>query len=243
MSKQNKKMPQNKETVSKKRSGSWLFWTFILFAIALVIVAALMPVLKANETYMRSKKLKHDEVYDEFYNAAFEHAENEYHVHNEVSISLGEIRETANLRVLEVTDVEYIIENKEDNDNGITSWLEVPGKGFFTVDLQTSEFLVNEERKEVIVRIPEPVLSDFTIDYQNVNSINFHNSGANDSIAVGEDIARKQCREAYSELHAAFLSNPGYLESAKKSAEAVLKNLITQLNPEVPDLKVKIEYI
>ena len=184
----------------------------------------------------------YDAAYIAAYNKAKDKAEKAVHVKNRISISLGNIRETANLRVLEVTDVVYIIENESDNDDGITAWLEVPGNGCFTVDLQTSEFLVDDERQEVVVRIPEPRLSDFTIDYASVNRLDFQNSGANDSIKVGEDMARKQCQKAYSELHSAFVSNPEYMKNAKKSAENILKNLIRQINPEVPDLKVIVEY-
>lgn len=236
-------MDNKKERLRKQLENKKYYLPFSLIIIAALIIAVCSAVYSAKDTYAEQKQAAYDRVYEGFYDHAFDHAERAYHVANRISISLGDIRETANLRVLEVTDVEYIVENESDNEDGITAWLEVPGNGFFTVDLQTGEFLVNTERREVVVRIPEPVLSDFTIDYQNVNRLYFNNRGGNDSIAVGEELARKQCREAYSELHTAFMSDPKYLESAKRSAETILTNLIRQLNPDVPDLKVLIEYM
>lgn len=235
-------MNSKKEMLRKQLENKKYILPGSVFIIA-IIAAVCFAIYSAKDTYTEQKQAAHDRVYEGFYDYAFDHAERAYHVANRISISLGNIRETANLRVLEVTDVEYIVENEADNKDGITAWLEVPGNGFFTVDLQTSEFLVDTERREVVVRIPEPVLSDFTIDYQNVNRLYFNNRGGNDSIAVGEDLARKQCQEAYSELHTAFMSDPKYLESAKRSAETILTNLIGQLNPDVPDLKVIIEYM
>lgn len=56
-------------------------------------------------------------------------AEEKYHVSNRVSIYIGNLQEEQKLEVLKVNDVEFIIENKEDNKENIISWLEVPGKG------------------------------------------------------------------------------------------------------------------
>ena len=230
-------MSKKNDKKAKKKKSLFMRITVSLFAIAILLGAGGFVFLKGG-----GLGNGYQVAYEKAYNEAHEKAEKAVHVKNRISISLGNTRETANLRVLEVTDVVYIIENESDNSDGITAWLEVPGNGFFTVDLQTSEFLVDEERQEVIVRIPEPKLSDFSIDYTSVNRLEFHNEGANDSIKVGEDLARKQCKEAYSELHSAFVSNPEYMKSAKNSAENILKNLIRQLNPEATELKVIIEY-
>lgn len=238
-----KKAIKKNENVRKAGRYRKVFYGLFIVALALLVLALFIAVKTSKSAYVESKSAAHDRVYAGFYDKAYNYAERSNHVSNRISISLGDVRETANLRVLEVTDVEYIIENEDDNNDGISAWLEVPGKGFFTVDLQTSEFLVDEERREVVVRVNEPVLSDFTIDYQNVNELDFSNSGGNDSISVGEDIARKQCREAYSELHTAFLSDQNYLESAKRSAENIITNLIKQLNPDIPDLSVIVEYM
>ncbi|WP_019680710.1 DUF4230 domain-containing protein [Ruminococcus flavefaciens] len=237
------KAVQKNGKIKKVGRYSKILYGLFILAFVLLLLALGIAVKTSKSAYTESKNAAHDRVYAGFYDKAFNYAERSNHVSNRISISLGNVRETANLRVLEVTDVEYIIENEDDNDDGISAWLEVPGKGFFSVDLQTSEFLIDEERREVIVRINEPVLSDFTIDYHNVNKLDFSNSGGNDSISVGEDIARKQCREAYSELHTAFLSDPKYLDSAKRSAENIITNLIKQLNPDIPDLNVIIEYM
>lgn len=235
-------MNSKKEMIKKKLEDQKFILPGSIIIIA-IIAAFFIAVFSAKDTYAEQKQAAHDRVYEGFYDHAFDYAERKYHVANRISVSLGDIRETANLRVLEVSDVEYIVENEADNEDGITAWLEVPGNGFFSVDLQASEFLVDTERREVVVRIPEPVLSDFTIDYQNVNRLYFNNRGGNDSIAVGEELARRQCREAYSELHTAFMSDPKYIESARRSAETIITNLIKQLNPDVADLKVMIEYM
>ena len=160
-----------------------------------------------------------------------------------MSISVGTLRSEAELEVLEVFDVEYIIEDEENNEDGILSWLKVPGKGVYTVDLTAAEFIVDEERHYVLVRVPEPEMKDCTIVYNEVQQLLFKNKGFNESISIGEDAARKQLQEAYVRLEKNLGVDLNFYQSAELSAKRVITSLVKALNVKIPDLIVEVEFI
>ena len=193
----------------------------------------------ANDAYSSSRVDTEKSVYQMFYDAA----EARYHVRNEEAISVDNIREKANLEVLKVCDVEYIIQEGDKNNKGITSWLEVPGEGMFTVDLETSEFIVDNQHRHITARIPNPVLSECRVIYQDVVTLEFKNNAFHDSIRDGEDLAKKQLNEAYMKIMTEFTSNPKFFLAARSSAEKMVVNLIKSVNPDIPDLTVEVDFI
>ena len=160
-----------------------------------------------------------------------------------MSITFGSFREEAQLEVLEVYDVQYVIENEEDNEADIISWLEVPGKGIFTIDLKASEFIIDNERHYVLVRVPEPELTECTIIYKDVKRLLFKNDMFNESIGIGEDMAQKQLKDGYLLIEKSFGLNTQYYNSAVTVAESMIINLIKSLNTEVANLEVEVEFI
>lgn len=164
-------------------------------------------------------------------------------VTNEVTISVGTLRDEAELEVLEVYDVQYMIADEEANEDGIISWLMVPGKGVYTVDLTASEFIVDNERQYVLVRVPEPELKNCTIIYKDVEQLLFNNSGFNESISVGEDAARKQLQDGYVLIQKTLGSNPSFYQSAELSAKRMITGLVKALNTKVENLTVEVEFI
>ena len=144
--------------------------------------------------------------------------------------------------MLKISDVEYSIVGSSDNSNNITSWLEVPGQGTYVVNLQAAEFIVDDERSYVLVRVPYPELTNISIDYANVRKLFFKNDLFDDSYKVGEDLASQQLRSADSLIKKEFTSNQHFYLSAQKAAISTIQCLVKQLNPEVTDLTVDVEF-
>ena len=197
-----------------------------------------------KKAFDREKAIAEESVYHSFYEQGFTVAEANYHVQNRAVISLGNIRETANLEVLSVSDIAYMIENPSSENKNIQSWLEVPGTGVFTVNLSAGEFLVDDERSMVFVRVPKPELlpENINIDHANVNVLRFSSNAWQSSIRDGEALAGKQMNEARSKIQEDISTNLDYYEYAVKSAGTLIENLIRSLNSDVPNLQVEIEF-
>lgn len=195
------------------------------------------------ENYSSAYLSEKDTAYKAQYQSYYEVAEKEYHVSNEVSIYIGDLKEEEKLEVLKVSDVEFIIEDKGDNSGNMVSWLEVPGEGTFVVDLKASEFIIDNERHYVLVRVPYPELTNVMIEYANVNKLLFKDDLFNGSYREGEELATQQLGEADLLIKKEFLSNQNFYLSAQKAAKSMISNLVKRLTPDVPDLTVVVEFI
>ena len=193
--------------------------------------------------YEEAKEAFTEKVYQTYYDLAFKKAEEKYHVENDVAIDISSIRETAKLEVLKAKDVALVYQEGDRSNQGITAWLQVPGEGIYTVDLMAGEFIVDDVRHNVLVRLPEPELSEFRIDYGNIEKLEFKTGGIfNKSYKVGEETARKMLSRADVQMKQDLTANQKFYSSAKKTAETMIRNLILQLNPEVTDLQVSVEF-
>lgn len=226
-------------------------WTTILIIMILVMGAMTTLLIKGvigvgasalSESYRDAYNAEREAAYQDQYDKYFERAEQKYHVSNRVAITIGDLRETAALEVLEVSDVEYIVEESNDNSDGITSWLEVPGHGTYVVDLQAAEFVVDDRRAHVLVKAPFPELTNIAIDYANVQKLLFKNDLLDDSDKVGEDLARRQLNAADMLIKKEFASNQHFYLSAESSAISTIQCLVKQLNPNVQNLIVDVEF-
>ncbi len=159
------------------------------------------------------------------------------------SIKIGAITEKASLHVLSISDSVIVTENKEDNGKGITAWTKFTGTGEFIVDLQKSEFLVDQARKTVIVKTPEVSIdkNNFTLDYNDTKTLFFNNNLTDDDYTTGVGIAVSQLKEAYVKIYDQLYTNPYYYDSARNSAEKIIKSLVVNLNKGVEDLTVIVE--
>ena len=137
-----------------------------------------------------------------------------------------------------------MIENPDGNNKNIQSWLEVPGTGVFTVNLAAGEFLVDDEREMVFVRLPKPELlpMNINIDHANVKVLRFVSNRWQTSVRDGETLAGKQLNEARTKILEDIGSNVQYYEFAENSARSLIENLIKAFNTEIPDLRVEIEF-
>lgn len=198
----------------------------------------------AKDAYEAAKNAKSREVYQSFYDTAYESAEEAYHLSNQVRITLGDIRETAALEVLSVSAVGYSVQDKADN-NAATSWLKVTGTGTYTVNLQAGEYIVDDERQYVLVRVPKPVLTGFSTSdtepmlFEDGSFMGFFN-GDN---STGADLALAQVKEAALDAKLSITSNQRFYQSAEASAELMIENLVRALNQDVENLTVEIEFM
>lgn len=209
----------------------------------LIFRSAEVGVEAAQMAFARTKEEAEMETYQSFYKKGYDRAEQSNHVSNEATIFIEKIQEVAKLEVLKVKDVEFIVEDAGDNDKNITSWLEVAGEGVFTVDLAVGEFLVDNLRRCVVVRVPEPRLTECVIDYDSVRLLKWDNDWWNDSIADGENLARKNMDEAFALIKKELTSNQRYFQAAKTSAENLIVNFIKELNSDIPELEVVVEFM
>lgn len=192
-------------------------------------------------SYNSAFEAERDAAYQSFYQSAFDRAEQKYHVSNTVLISVGNLQETQKLEVLRASDVEFIIESREDNSGNVTAWLEVAGEGVFTIDLQAAEYSIDNGRRYVLVRILEPELENIAITKTTKKF--FKDDWADGSYSEGVDLALRQRQEAILRIKQALLSNQYVFENAKKVAISTIQNLVKQFNPDIPDIIVDVEFM
>lgn len=180
-------------------------------------------------------------AYDEFYDRAFDKAKKNYHVSNRMVISINSLEKYNKLEVLKANHVEFITEDRDSNLGNVTAWLEVTGEGTFVVDLKAAEFIVDNYRRYVLVRIPYPELTNVIV----TNTIKrfFKDDWKNGSYDEGVDLALKQQNEAGVRIHKALMSNQYIYNSAQDVAKNIIENLVKQFNTEIPDLTVEVEFI
>ena len=191
-----------------------------------------------HASYASEKDATEQAFFQQYYNSA----EAETHVSNRGSIYIGNIRDVQKLEVLKVSDVEFIVEDSGGNSGNITSWLEVPGEGTFVVDLSAAEFIVDNARAHVRVRLPYPELTNVVIDYSNVRKILFKDDVFNGSYKQGEELAMKQLGEADLLIKKEFASNQHFYMNAQEAAVSTITCLIRQLNPDVDNLTIEVEF-
>lgn len=65
----------------------------------------------------------------------------------------------------------------------------------------------------------------------------------NGSISDGVDLAMNDLKKAQNQLHTKLALSQTYYDSAEKSAETIITQLVKNLNPEVMELKVEVEFV
>lgn len=198
---------------------------------------------EAEKSFMSNKQETAEQVKDYIEDTVWKKTYESNKVENKVTISLESLKMENALEVLRVQDVQFIIEDKEDNDENITSWLKVPGSGVYTVDLTAAEFIIDNERKFVLVRIPKPELNYCEIDDNSVKPLFFKNDIMDDSYSEGEQLANKQLQEGSDQIKKSIGSNATYYQMAKKLAKQMITSLVKGLNGNIEGLTVEVEFI
>ena len=258
---QNKSKKKKSEGLSRKQFilGALAISALLLcFCVYMILDTFTIGTGAAMDSFSTAKDEAAEEVYQFFYDKSYNAAEKAHHVSNNVSISIGDLKEEQKLEVLKVSDVAYETPDPKDQnwfegliasitgmfDAEVVSWLEVPGNGVFTVNLQAGEFIIDEERQYVLIRIPSPELTEFAIDYENVELLLFEEGGAfKNSAKYGVDKAVEQLQSAELTMMQNVNNNQEFYKRARESTEKMLVNLVKQLNPQLLDLRVEIEFI
>ncbi len=239
-----------KGAAKEKSQNFSIVLTILLIVILGVAILAGVSFLKSGiskgaksmfSSYNSAFGTEKDAAYQNFYQSAFDKAEQKYHVSNTVFISIGNLQETQKLEVLRASDVEFITESGNDNSGNVTAWLEVTGEGVFTINLQAAEFSLDDSRRYVLVRVPEPELENIAITKTEKKL--FADDFANGSYSEGVELALKQRQEAMLRIRRALMSNQYIFENAKKVAVSTIQNLVKQLNPDIPDIIVEVEFM
>ena len=226
-----------KKLFKSKVFHGFLFLLWLVILVSLWISGFSTRNDAANTAYQQAKESQREIRQNELYSQAFIRAEEAYHVSNEMMIYVGPVKEEQKLEVLKVFDIEYKVYSAKNLEH----WMEVPGMGVFVVDLEQAEFIVNNEERSVLVRLPQPIFTDFTIDTTNVDSI--YTEGEKASASEGFDIITEQLKEAQTSMFNRIKNNQEYVDSAMQNALIQIRGLIYQFNPDIPDLEVTLEWI
>ncbi len=235
----------------------------IAFIIAVILVIIIMIAVflsvsskAAYSAYTLKKDQVSEETYEKFYGRIYDAAESSHHVTNDVTISIGSLREENRLEVLKVSDVVYeITENEQPGgtlnniltrifSRAVDSWLKVPGSGVYTVDMRTAEFVIDNDHEYVLVRMMEPELTEFSIDYADVEELYFKDNAIfHNPARVGVDLVINQLNDAEHDLTDDITSNERFHDSACSAAVNIVTGLIRELNQDLPDLTIEVEFI
>ena len=226
----------------------------IIITVSTIILIILIPVclwlIKSGinvgassmmKSYSAAYGIEKDLAYQKLYQSAYDRAEQNYHVRNTAAISIGDLEQTAQLEVLRAGDTEFITEDRDDNSGNVTAWLEVSGEGIFVVDLQAAEFIVDNVRQSVFVRLPNPELTNISIT--DATKRLFADDFWDGDYKEGVNLALKQRNEATLQIQKSLLSNQYIYDNAKEVAKSMITNLVKQFNPDIPDLIVGVEFM
>lgn len=239
-----------KKAINKRKITAIVCAVVTVVAIAVILALRYAAVKIESDSIRSSYRENYKSSYDEALNRSYQYWYDKnfekYKVSNRVSITVDSIRTEEKLEVLKVSDVEYVIRSEGEGESRYDVWLEVSGIGTYTVNLRASEFITDNEHSYVLVRIPEPVLTDFDIDREHVQVLQF--SGGiltgilNGSYIKGVGMAQADVNKGYNMVKESLTNNPDYKNQAKESACEIIKRLVRSLNSQVEDLRVDVKF-
>jgi len=222
---------------------------FVIVAVVLVlqlVVAFFIGRWVFKSGYENSKTNTATNIRQGAYNTVYNMTEEEYHLSNRVAISLDGIREKADLEVLSIDTCYLYKSDKEDKERNLILWYKIPGTGTYTVDMRMMEFIADNVRHHVLVKVPEPTITQFKENYGGIKELEYKNTSffpSNGSIAEGEEIGRKMLAKAHTQMMKEFEMTQAYHQAAQESATKLITLMIKALNPEIPDLTVEIQFV
>ena len=243
----------NHKGKSSNKEGNWIVLSLIFIVTMFIVAVASVFIVRysikkgvstATDSFQEAYNESKDETYEKYKEMAYELAEKGYHVSNRATISLYAVKEKKDLNVLRVNDVVYIIKDKNDTKSGTTSWLKVSGKGVFSVNLSAAEYVVDNARQFVLIRVPRPVIESSNISIDETEILHFKENkwSRENSVKAGEELALEQLGEAKQKIQEDFESNEQYAKLAESSTKSMLEALIKGVNPDAEDLKVEVEF-
>lgn len=240
------------------KKSSWKSSGWIALSIAFVLITCLIVLLSvfivrysiskgvstAKDTFKEAYEESKADTYEKFKEAAYKLSESGHHVRNRVAISVHAVKEKAELNVLKVSDVVYIINDKNETKSRSVSWLKVSGAGIFSVNLTEAEYVVDNSRQYVLVRVPRPVIDSSNISIENAETLHFEENKwkKENSVKSGEELARDQLSEAKQRIQEDFEANEQYSKLAESSTKSMLSSLIKGINPDAKEIQVEVEF-
>ena len=244
----------------EKKSTGFLWYGIMGILVLLILILTKDTIEVGTEavkrSYQNAKDKASNEVYENFYAKGYEDGWDIYHVTNKAVIDVGQIQAETNLEVLTFYDVAYEVPQNNENDDLISklanivksplqTWLEVPVKGTFVINLKMAEFVVDEARQYVLIRVLPPEIDDktFGIDGQNVRLLYVEQGGVlKDDAKSGVEKIRGQLEDAERRIRLKIENDQSVCKSAKESTVKILTALVKKLNPDMPDLQVEIQF-
>lgn len=229
---------------------------YLICFLGLILLAFCTFILGIQGTYHSAKDTAKQETEESFYNAVFELSESAHHLSNDITIQIQGITEIRNLEVLNVFLTDYQVWPEQETSGGVLdivvdpligdaeAWIRFDGIGIFTVSLQNADFILEEQRKSVLVRVPSPVMERVLIQQDEDDVLYTSDAGLfNNASDTGQQLVLSLTQKAQQDMTAKARSNPEYYAQAKASAEKTITQLIKNLNPDLPDLTVEVEFI
>ena len=241
--KQANKIPDMQKVIKKYGLTISIMALIVLFTACVLIFKSAIGIgaEAVKDGYAVAYEENKNDAYQKFYRSAYDRAEAKYHVSNEVLISIENFEETEKLEVLEVNHVELITENGNYDNDKVVSWIKVPGKGTFVVDLNAAEFIVDNEHRYVCVRVPYPELTNITTGKP--TRLLFKDDFWNGNYSDGVHLAVDQINDAEVRIKKALMANQYIYKNAQDVAISMISNLVKELNPDVPDISVEVEFM
>ena len=231
----------------------------VLIIISVIFAVSAIPAAAdaAADAFVSSKDNMAADVYQFYYDTSYESSEKAHHVSNDVSVTIGNLRNVQLLEVLRVRDVTYEtvggdvtwirdLFNKTVGrviGKDTICWLEVPAAGIFTVNLEVGEFIIDDARQYVLIRVPEPELTEFSLSYDKVKVLYYEEGSLFQQAGTdGYDLADEMLKSAEQDLRQGMEGNQDNYRKAEESARKLLTYLVEQLNPQLENLTVEVEF-
>lgn len=222
----------------------------IILVIIVSVIGGLVLFLRSQKIGVESLAVKYQdayesraaEVYNQWYETGFTIGEKKYHVSNNAYISIDNLEQTGKLEVLKANVVEIIVEKQNENMNKRTVWSEVHGEGTYVVDLNMAEFVVDNPRRSILVRIPRPTLEGITVK-NNDRLFYKEDSLFGGSYQKGTDLQIDINNDGMLEIQKSLRSNAFLYANAESVALSTVESLVREFNPDIPDLIVEVEFM
>ena len=211
--------------------------SLFILCISLLIASIAIKGNAAKEAYDTAKNSADNQAYNDTKSKIIDAGKDRYKVTNDVSITIGEIKSKGDLSVLEFSDVHYYTSGTDSLFKQDVCY-KISGTAKYLVNMRLSEIIVDQERKYVLIRIPEPVFSE-NIDYETERF--YVEDSIFKSISDGAKISQDVEKNAYPELQRKLRSNTKYFEYAKINAKETLIEEVKKYNPNL-EIEVEVEF-
>ena len=248
--------PVNTEILKPKKNRTTLLVVVSVLLILIIAVVYLSISIIPNSlgstlsNFREQAQSTHDTVSNDIYTKYYTKYREKYYTSSKVDISVGQLSTDPKLQVLAISSIKYDINETPSNiineifGGKTKSWLQVPANSVFTVNMQLAEYVIDNDCQYVLVRIPRPELSRFSIDHEKIVLRYFDESGVFKNADRSEvENYNDRLSKIESELYQEVLNNQSYYVMAQDNARKTISNLIKQLNPSYPDLVVDVEFM